>query len=283
MLSKEEIKELKLFACEIRKATFTAIHSCGAGHIGGAMSMVEALAVLYVKEMNIDPKEPRKADRDRFVLSKGHCGPSLYATLALKGYFPMEALTTMNKGGTILPSHVDRLKTPGVDYSAGSLGTGISLAVGSALAAKVKGAAYRTYCIVGDGECDEGQVWEAALFSASKKLDQLTVFVDYNKQQLDGWTKDIGDLGDIGAKFEQFGWYVQQVDGHDMEAVYEAVENSKRKKGQPSLIVLDTVKGKGCTMAEKAGLCHHMPLGDADYENEMRQQDELIEKIRGEA
>lgn len=283
MLSKEEIKDLKIFACEIRKATFTAIHSCQRGHIGGAMSMVEVLAVLYGKEMNIDPENPRKADRDRFVLSKGHCGPSLYATLALKGYFPMEALTTMNQGGTILPSHVDRLKTPGVDYSAGSLGTGISLAVGSALAAKVKKADYRTYCIVGDGECDEGQVWEAASFSAAQKLDQLVVFIDYNKQQLDGWVKDVNDLGDIGAKFEQFGWYVQQVDGHDVEAVYEAIENSKQTKGQPSLIVLDTVKGKGCSIAEKAGLCHHMDLNDADYENEMRQQDELIAKIREEA
>lgn len=280
MLTAQEIKELQIFACEIRKSTLTAIHSCGMGHIGGAMSMVEALAVLYGKVMNIDPANPRMAERDRFVLSKGHCGPSLYATLSLKGYFPADALTTMNQGGTILPSHVDRLKTPGIDYSTGSLGTGISVAAGSALGAMVTGGAYRTYCIVGDGECDEGQVWEAAMFCSHKKVDRLTVFVDCNKQQLDGWTKDICDLGDIGAKFGQFGWYVQEVDGHDVEAVYDAVQNSKACKGKPSVIILDTIKGKGCGYAEKAGLCHHLTCSDEEYETELKALDEKISQLR---
>lgn len=280
MLTSQEKKELEIFACEIRKSTLTAIHSCGMGHIGGAMSMVEALAVLYGKVMHIDPKEPRMADRDRFVLSKGHCGPSLYATLSLKGYFPAEALTTMNQGGTILPSHVDRLKTPGVDYSAGSLGTGISVAVGSAVGARVTGGSYRTYCIVGDGECDEGQVWEAAMFCAQHKVDNLTVLIDYNKQQLDGWTKDICDLGSIAEKFRQFGWYAQEIDGHDIGAIYEAIENSKACKGRPSVIVLNTIKGKGCSFAEAAGLCHHLPCSDEQYEAEMKLLDEKIAKIR---
>lgn len=280
MLSEQEKKELKIFACQIRKGTLTAIHSCGAGHIGGAMSMVEALAVLYGKEMKVDPENPRMADRDRFVLSKGHCGPSLYATLSLKGFFPAEALTTMNRGGTILPSHVDRLKTPGVDFSTGSLGTGISVAVGSAIGARLTGGHYRTYCIVGDGECDEGQVWEAALLSGQQKLHSLTVLVDYNRQQLDGWTKDICDLGDIGAKFEQFGWYVQRVDGHDVEAIADAIENAKACKDKPQLIVLNTIKGKGCSFAEKAVVCHHLPCSDEQYEQEIRRLDQEMMELQ---
>lgn len=283
MLTKEEVRDLNIFAAQIRKKTFTAIHSIGAGHVGGAMSMVEALAVLYGKEMKVDPENPRWPERDRFVLSKGHCGPSLYATLALKGFFPEEALTTMNRGGTILPSHVDRLKTPGIDYSAGSLGTGISVAVGSALGAKVRKASYRTYCIVGDGECDEGQVWEAAMFAAAKKLDNLTVFIDSNRQQLDGWTKDICDMSNVDERFKSFGWHVQRVDGHDVSAVWEAIQKAKETAGQPQVIVLDTVKGKGCRAAEEAGLCHHIPLDDAAYENEMRLQDERIAQLKEEA
>lgn len=280
MLTNQEIKELQIFACEIRKSTLTAIYSCGMGHIGGAMSMVEALAVLYGKVMKIDPAAPRMEDRDRFVLSKGHCGPSLYAALCLKGYFPEDALKTMNQGGTILPSHVDRLKTPGIDYSTGSLGTGISVAAGSAVGARLLKKSYRTYCIVGDGECEEGQVWEAAMFCSQKKIDNLTVLVDWNKQQLDGWTKDICDLGDIGAKFSQFGWYVQCVDGHDVEAVYNAVENSRSCKDRPSVIILDTIKGKGCGFAERKGLCHHLACSNEDYEEEVKRLDEEIRKLR---
>lgn len=279
MLNEQEKKELEIFACRIRQKTLDAIHSCGMGHIGGAMSMVEALAVLYGKVMKVDAKNPRMEDRDRFVLSKGHCGPSLYATLSLKGFFPEEALLTMNKGGTILPSHVDRLKTPGIDYSTGSLGTGISVAVGSALGARMTGGDYRTYCIVGDGECDEGQVWEAAMFAAQQKIDNLTVLIDCNKQQLDGWTKDICDLENLGKKFEQFGWYAQEVDGHDVEKVYDAIEASKNCKGKPSVIVLDTIKGKGCSYAEAAGLCHHLPCSDEQYEHEMELLNKQLEAL----
>ena len=283
MLTKEEVKKLKIFACNIRKNTFRAINGAGGGHIGGAMSMVEALAVLYGKQMKIDPKNPRWEERDRFALSKGHSGPSLYSTLALLGYFPEEALPTMNHGGTILPSHADRNKTPGIDFSTGSLGTGISVGVGSALGAKYHGAEYRTYCIVGDGECNEGQVWEAVMFAAAQKLDNFTLFVDYNKQQLDGYTKDICDLGDLAKKFEEFGWYAQDIDGHDLEAIDEAIENAKACKGKPQVIVLNTVKGHGCHAEEEKGLCHHMPLPDDVMADEIARQDALIAQIEAEA
>lgn len=276
MLTTQEQKELEIFSCEIRKSTMLAIHSVGMGHIGGAMSMVECLAVLYGKVMNLDSQNPRMPSRDRFVLSKGHCGPSLYATLSLKGYFPPEALTTMNRGGTILPSHADRLKTPGVDYSTGSLGQGISLAVGSALGAKLRGENYRTYCIVGDGECNEGQVWEAALFASQHKLHQLTVFIDNNQQQLDGWTRDVCDLGDIGEKFTQFGFDVYTVDGQDVGAIYKAIETSQGQKEKPVAIVLNTVKGAGCSYAVDMGICHHVTMNEEQYHAEVALQDAKI-------
>ena len=280
MLTQNEIRDLKIFSCEIRKKTLTAIHGCGGGHIGGAMSMVEALAVLYGKVMNIDPKNPRMPERDRFVLSKGHSGPSLYAALSLLGFFPEEALLTMNKPNTILPSHVDRNKTLGVDYSTGSLGQGISLAVGSALGARLNHASYRTYCILGDGECDEGQVWEAFLFAAQHNVDNLTVLIDCNKQQLDGWTKDVCNLGDMQKKLELFGWYVQTVDGHDVSAIYDAIQNSRQHKSEPSVILLDTVKGKGCTFAEKAGLCHWLPISDEVYKDEISRLDDTLAQLK---
>ncbi len=276
MMTAQEHKELQRFACEIRKEALGAICRCGGGHIGGSMSMVEALAVLYGKQMNIDPQNPRMENRDRFVLSKGHCGPSLYATLALKGYFDKKELLTMNQGGTLLPSHVDRLKTPGIDFTAGSLGTGISVAAGSALAAKMNGADYRTYCIVGDGECNEGQVWEAALFAGQQKLAGLTVLVDYNKQQLDGWTKDICDLGDLGGKFAQFGWKTIEVDGHDMNQIADALEQSVANQDGPTAIILNTVKGKGCSLAEKAGLCHYLPYNEEMHQQEVALLDQLM-------
>lgn len=280
MLSKEQVRQLKIDCCEIRKKTLLAIHSVGAGHIGGAMSMVEALAVLYGVQMRYDPKDPRMEDRDRLVLSKGHCGPSLYATLALKGFFDPEELKTMNQGGTILPSHVDRQKTPGIDYSTGSLGTGISVAVGSAAGARVMGKDYRTYCIVGDGECDEGQVWEAVMFAAQHKIDKLTVLVDWNKQQLDGYTKDIMDLGNPEAKFREFGWNTMTVNGHDVVAINDAIDAAKACAGKPTAIILDTVKGKGCFFAEKAGLCHHLPISDEVYNDECARLDREIQELR---
>ena len=254
----EKNKEIRVFAEEIRVEALKEFAHLGFGHVGGAMSIIETLAVLYGGEMGIDPKNPQWAERDKFVLSKGHAGPALYATLALKGYFPKEELLTLNQGGTILPSHCDRLKTPGVDMTTGSLGQGASTACGLALGDRMMGRDSRTYLMLGDGECNEGQVWEAAMFAAHYKLDNLTAFVDLNKQQLDGSTDDVMYMGDMVDKFKAFGWHVQKVDGHNVDAVKEAVEVAKAEKGKPSVIILDTVKGHGCLLAEGMFPCHHI-------------------------
>ncbi len=230
----------------------------GFGHIGGAMSIADTIAVLYGGVMNIDPSNPDWEDRDWLVCSKGHAGPTIYATLALKGYFPKEMLMTLNQGGTKLPSHCDRNKTPGIDMTTGSLGQSMSTATGVALGNRLDKRSSWTYLILGDGELNEGQVWEGVMFCNHFKVANLIVFVDYNKQQLDGYTKDIMDLGDIAVKFEGFGWHAQDIDGHDVGAIYEAIENAKQAKGKPSVIVLNTQKGKGCTFAEGIVNNHHM-------------------------
>lgn len=245
-------------AAEIRHDTLKELAHLGFGHIGGAMSIVETLAVLYGGVMRIDPKNPRWEDRDWLVCSKGHAGPAIYATLAIKGYFPIKMLETLNQGGTNLPSHCDRNKTPGIDMTTGSLGQGMSTAIGVALGNRLDGRDSWTYLILGDGELDEGQVWEGALFANHFKLDNLIAFVDCNKQQLDGYTKDIMDLGDVAAKFGSFGWHVQCIDGHDAEAIESAIKAAKAVSGSPSMIVLNTVKGKGCSFAEGTISNHHV-------------------------
>lgn len=274
-----EKKALEIFACQIRKYAIRSMAFAGRGHVGGAMSMTDTLAVLYGRQMRIDPKNPRWEDRDRFVLSKGHSGPSLYAALALKGFFPLEYLDTLNHGGTPIPSHPDRNKTPGIDFSSGSLGNGLSVACGSALGARVLGKDYYTYCMVGDGECDEGEIWEAALFAPQHKISNLIAFIDKNNQQIDGYTNEVCDLGDIGRKFEDFGWHVQSVNGHDVEAIDDAIELAKKETGRPSVIILNTVKGKGCKMAEDAGMCHHMPVSMEACEAEWARLDAKIAEL----
>lgn len=244
------------FAIQIRSEALKALKNLGFGHVGGVMSIADLIALLYEKEMQADPKNPQKEDRDRLVLSKGHAGPALYAALALKGYFPMEALATINTGGTILPSHCDRNRTPGIDMSTGSLGQGMSSAIGIALAQKLNRMDARTFLILGDGECDEGQVWEGALFAAQQKISNLIAFVDYNHQQLDGYTDDICSLGDLRQKFEDFGWHAQECDGHDVDAIDACIQNVSSE--QPNMIILQTKKGKGCTFAEGVLFNHHM-------------------------
>lgn len=251
-------EEIKAFAKQIRIETLKAFRHLGFGHIGGCMSVADLLAVLYGQEMRIDPQNPQKLDRDRFVLSKGHAGPALYATLALKGYFPLSELATINTGNTLLPSHCDRNKTPGVDMSTGSLGQGMSTAIGIALAQKMDGMDARTFLVLGDGECDEGQVWEGALFAPQHHLNNLVAFVDYNKKQLDGYTKDICDLGDLRKKFEDFGWNALECDGHDTEALTAAIRQAKTETDRPSMVIMDTVKGKGCSFAQDVLFNHHM-------------------------
>lgn len=249
---------VKEFAKQIRVETLKAFRNLGFGHVGGAMSVADLLAVLYGKVMRIDPQNPGKADRDRFVLSKGHAGPALYATLALKGYFPMEELATINTGGTRLPSHCDRNNTPGVDMSTGSLGQGMSTAIGMAMAQKMDGMDARVYLVLGDGECDEGQVWEGALFAPQHGLGNLVAFVDYNKKQLDGYTKDICDLGDLRKKFEDFGWNAMECDGNDVGELVAAIERAHGERKKPAMIIMHTTKGKGCSFAEDVLYNHHM-------------------------
>lgn len=250
------------FAADIRINTIRAIQSIGSGHIGGAMSICEVLAVLYGGVMNVNPNNPQQDDRDFFVLSKGHCGPALYATLALKEYFPVEELATLNRPGTRLPSHADRLKTPGIDMSTGSLGQGISAATGIAMGNKLLGLENYTYVIIGDGELQEGQVWEAACFASHQKLDRLIVFVDFNKRQLDGYVVDICDSGDIGKKFDSFGFNVLKADGTDVMDINNAIEKAKTNNNKPTVIILDTEKGQGCNFAEEAEFNHHMTVSE---------------------
>ncbi|MCM1042803.1 MAG: transketolase [Corallococcus sp.] len=251
-------------AKQIRRLTLQCIHSQGSGHIGGCLSVADVLAVLYEKFMRIDPANPRKDGRDRLVLSKGHAGPALYATLCYKGYFSEEKLSTLNKLGTTLPSHCNLSLTTGVDMTAGSLGQGMSCACGLAVGSKIKGDGARIYVICGDGELQEGQNWEAAMYAGAKKLDNLVVFVDNNKMQIDGNTADILDVEDIGAKFRAFGFYVQRVDGHDHVQIENAVNNIQ--KGVANCIVLDTVKGKGVSFYESMGAAvHSTTCNDQQY------------------
>ncbi len=250
MISEEKRKELDCFALKIRIGIVEQLRSLGLGHLGGSFSLAETLSVLYNGVMDADPKDPYKTDRDKLVVSKGHSGPALYATLALKGYFPYDKLFTLNRYGTDLPSHTDKNKTRGADTTTGSLGQGTSLACGIALGDKLRGNPYHTFLITGDGEIDEGQAWEAAAFAAGKKVTNLTWIVDNNKKQLDGPTDLIMPLGDIRAKFEAFGFEAYDVDGHDVGALYEALEKSKLPGDRPVCLVLDTVKGKGIEEVE---------------------------------
>lgn len=257
MLDTAEITALKKQALEIRKSTIREIAGFGSGHIGGAMSIVELLTILYYKEMNIDVADPAKEDRDRFVCSKGHAGPAVYATLASKGYFPSEWLTTLNKGGTRLPSHCDMTKTPGIDFTGGSLGQGISAAVGIALGQKVKGQSARTYCVIGDGEAQEGSVYEAAECAGAWKLSNLTLFLDLNGQQLDGYTCDIIPSGDVKARWESFGFNAVEVNGHDFSELYDAIEASK-VSDKPTMVIMHTQKSHGYIPGEGIKANHSM-------------------------
>jgi transketolase len=264
MVSTEK-KALQAFAVRIRMALVEAIHSIGSGHVGGALSIADVLAVLYGREMNVRPEDPQWPDRDYLVVSKGHAGPAVYGTLALKGYFPYEELKTLNQGGTRLPSHCDRNKTPGIDVTTGSLGQGASQAAGLALGNRLKGRKNRVFLIVGDGELDEGQCWESFSFAAAKKLGNLVVLIDWNKKQLDGRVDEILPLGDIAAKMEVFGFDTVKVDGGDVEAIAAALERTRQGGDKPYAIVLDTVKGHGVAEAENTEMNHSMPINDERY------------------
>ncbi len=256
-------KELKRLALQIRIGAVEEFKARGFGHVGGSLSIADALAVLYGAVMNIDPKDPQKEDRDKLVCSKGHAGPAVYAALAVKGYFPYEDLKTLNQPGTHLPSHCDRNKTVGIDMTTGSLGQGTSLAIGMALGDALKGRDSRTFLIVGDGECDEGQVWEAAMFTAAKKVTNLTWLIDNNKKQLDGYVKDVLDTGDFLEKFKAFGFDAVRIDGNDIPSLYEAL--TKKATDKPIAIIMDTVKGKGIKEVEETMSNHSMTMDTETY------------------
>ncbi len=275
-------RELQALAVKIRMATIDAIHSRGSGHIGGALSIADALAVLYGGEMRgLDPADPKNPNRDKLVCSKGHAGPAVYGTLAVKGYFPYEELRTLNRPGTRLPSHCDRNKTPGVDMTTGSLGQGTSLACGMALGDKLKGRDTRVFLIVGDGEANEGQCWEAFSFAAAKKLDNLVVLLDWNKRQLDGWTDEVFPMGDFVAKLEAFGFDTVKVDGNDVEALSAALERTHTPAGKPFAIVMDTVKGAGIPDVANTVMNHSLTVSDEQFEKWTAQLREELKALEG--
>ena len=258
--------ELQKTANEIRKGIVTAVHSAKAGHPGGSLSAADVFTYLYFEELNIDPKDPKKADRDRFVLSKGHTAPGLYSALAHKGFFPVEDLKTLRHIGSYLQGHPDMKHIPGVDMSSGSLGQGISAAVGMALSAKLSGDLYRVYTLLGDGEIQEGQVWEAAMFAGHRNLDNLVVMVDNNGLQIDGSIDEVCSPYPIGDKFKAFNFHViDNVDAHDFDALKAAFDEAKGVKGMPVAIVLKSVKGKGVSFMENKAGWHGKAPNDEEY------------------
>ena len=265
-------------ANEVRKGIVTAVHSAKAGHPGGSLSAADIYTYLYFEEMNIDPADPKKADRDRFVLSKGHTAPGLYSVLAERGYFPKEDLKTLRHTGSYLQGHPDMKHIPGVDMSSGSLGQGISAAVGMALAAKLTDADYRVYTLLGDGEIQEGQVWEASMLAAHRKLDNLVVIVDNNNLQIDGPITEVNSPYPIDKKFEAFNFHVINIDGNDFDQIDAAFKEARTVKGQPTAIIAKTVKGKGVSFMENQAGWHCKAPNDEEYKIAM----EDLEKV-GEA
>ena len=264
-MEQTKLAMLKEKAREIRLGALEGVFNAASGHPGGSLSISDILAYLYFAEMNIDPADPKKADRDRFVLSKGHTAPALYATLAAKGYFGKENLKTLRHVDSFLQGHPDMKHTPGVDMSSGSLGLGISAAAGMALSAKITGDSYRVYTILGDGESEEGQVWEAAMFSAHYKLDNLCAFIDWNGLQIDGKVTEVMNPTPLDEKFAAFGWNVLVIDGHDFDQIAAACEAAKACKGKPTAIVCKCVKGKGVSFMENQVGWHGTAPNDEQY------------------
>ena len=273
--------ELQKTANEVRKGIVTAVHSAKAGHPGGSLSAADIFTYLYFEEMNIDPKDPKKADRDRFVLSKGHTAPGYYSALANRGYFPVEDLKTLRHLGSYLQGHPCMQETPGVDMSSGSLGQGISAAVGMALAAKLDGKDYRTYTLLGDGEIQEGQVWEAAMFAGARNLDNLVAIVDNNGLQIDGKIEDVCSPYPIDKKFEAFNFHVINIDGNDFDQIDAAFKEAKATKGMPTAIIAKTVKGKGVSFMENNAGWHGKAPNDEEYATAMADLEKIGAELGG--
>ena len=271
--------ELSRLANEVRKGIVTAVHGAKAGHPGGSLSAADIFTYLYFEEMNIDPADPRKEDRDRFVLSKGHTAPGLYSALAYRGYFPVEDLPTLRHLGSYLQGHPCMQEVPGVDMSSGSLGQGISAAVGMALGARMSGADFRVYTLLGDGEIEEGQVWEAAMFAGHRKLDNLVVIVDNNGLQIDGKIEDVCSPYPIDEKFRAFNFHVVNIDGNDMQQIREAFAEARSTKGMPTAIIAHTLKGKGVSFMEGQAGWHGKAPNDEEYKIAMADLERIGEAL----
>ncbi len=282
-MDKKRVRELKIIANKIRKNALTAVYSASSGHPGGSLSIADALSVLYFEVMNVDPKNPKAEDRDRFVLSKGHCSPALYGALAERGFFPVEDIPTFRKADSYLQGHPDMKGVPGVDMSTGSLGQGICAANGMALAGKIDNKDYRVYSILGDGELEEGQVWEAAMFAAHYNLDNLTAFVDFNGLQIDGDISKVMSPLPIDEKFKAFNWNVIVCDAHDIEALYNAITEAKSVKGKPSVIIMKSVKGKGVSFMENQAGWHGSAPNEEQYNQAISELDAQIKELEVEA
>ena len=271
--------ELMKTANEVRKGIVTAVHSAKSGHPGGSLSAADIYTYLYFEEMNIDPKDPKKADRDRFVLSKGHTAPGYYSTLAHRGFFPVEDLTTLRKVGSYLQGHPDMKHIPGVDMSSGSLGQGISAAVGMAISAKLSDDDYRVYTLLGDGEIQEGQVWEASMLAGHRKLDNLVVIVDNNNLQIDGKITDVNSPYPIDKKFEAFNFHVINIDGNDFDQIAAAFKEARKTKGMPTAIIAKTIKGKGVSFMEDQAGWHGKAPNDEQYAQAMEELEKAGEAL----
>ncbi|MCI8709532.1 MAG: transketolase [Dorea sp.] len=271
--------ELMKTANEVRKGIVTAVHSAKSGHPGGSLSAADIYTYLFFEEMNVDPENPKKADRDRFVLSKGHTAPGYYSALANRGFFPVEDLKTLRKTGSYLQGHPDMKHIPGVDMSSGSLGQGISAAVGMAISAKLSGDSYRVYTLLGDGEIQEGQVWEASMLAAHRNLDNLVVIVDNNNLQIDGAVTDVNSPYPIDKKFEAFNFHVINIDGHDFDAIAAAFKEARETKGQPTAIIAKTVKGKNVSFMENQASWHGAAPNDEQYATAMADLEKVGEAL----
>lgn len=279
-MDKREKAVLKITANKVRQLIIEGVFNAKSGHPGGSLSAADIFTYLYFKELNVDPKNPKWDERDRFVLSKGHCCPGLYAALALKGFFAEEEIKSLRHIGAMLQGHPDMKGTPGVDMSSGSLGQGVSAACGMALAAKMDNASYRVYAMLGDGECEEGQVWESAMFAAHHKLDNLCYIVDFNGLQIDGKVSEVAGLEPLDEKFESFGFEVIKICGHCFNQIEEAFEKAKSVKGKPTVIIAETVKGKGVSYMENQVGWHGKAPNAEQYElalNELKEQQKVLE------
>lgn len=278
-MDEKRVTELSIIANRVRKHALTAVYSAKSGHPGGSLSIADLLTLLYFEVMNIDPKQPKKEDRDRFVLSKGHCAPALYGVLAERGYFPVEDIPLFRRTGTYLQGHPDMNKVPGVDMSTGSLGQGVAAAGGMALSAKMDNKAFRVYTVLGDGELEEGQVWEQAMFAAHYKLDNLTAFVDNNGLQIDGKIVDVMNPTPIDKKFEAFGWHVIHADAHDFNDLLNAVQEAKNTKNKPTMVLMKSIKGKNVSFMENNPAWHGAAPNEEQYNQAIKELDEKIREL----